>query len=57
MSPPQVTGTLSRNGRTITVRCPFCSRKHVHGAATFGLRVAHCQGGESRSYDLIPADS
>lgn len=54
MTAPAVTGRLSRDGRTVTIRCPFCSRKHVHGTAGGGgLRAAHCGAPEARSYELV----
>jgi hypothetical protein len=39
--------TPTRDGnRTVTIRCPWCGRRHVHGLpagnATVGHRVSHC---------------
>jgi hypothetical protein len=49
MTPPTVFGTLSRDGRTIQVLCPFCHCAHVHGSTgiTDGHnrhRLSHCTG-------------
>ena len=47
MTPPVILGTLSRDGRTVTVRCPYCGGEHTHGAAGIGdgtgaHRLTHC---------------
>jgi hypothetical protein len=39
--------SATRDGnRTVTIRCPWCGRRHMHGLpadnATVGHRVAHC---------------
>jgi len=53
---PTVEATPSRDGRTCTVRCPFCGRTHTHGLggdrATYGHRGAHCSPGGG--YVLVP---
>jgi hypothetical protein len=51
---PTVAGTLhppARRGQpwTVTIRCPHCTRRHIHGAGADGTtgdghRVAHCTG-------------
>lgn len=53
-----------RGQRTVTVRCPYCERTHVHGwplnDATPGTRQAHCHDradGEHRSYRIVSFDA
>lgn len=41
---PVLVGTLSADGRTVRVWCPYCRRDHLHGASGLGHRVAHCTG-------------
>ena len=54
---PTVQAVLARSGRTVRVRCPFCSRKHVHGVpdGNYGTRRSHCLDRPPRSYILVPA--
>lgn len=33
------------HGRQVRVLCPFCKRRHYHGAASGGHRIAHCGRG------------
>lgn len=56
MTPPPTVVAVVR-GRTAVVRCPFCQRRHVHGANSYGLRTAHCADGVTRAYVLMPAAS
>lgn len=47
MTAPVVTGNLSRDGRTVLVRCPYCAAEHTHGAAGIvgsngDHRFSHC---------------
>lgn len=32
---------VKRSGDVVTVDCPYCARRHTHGAL-LGHRVAHC---------------
>jgi hypothetical protein len=57
---PDVTGApdvpevlaIERRG-SLVVRCPFCGRQHLHGAAGgYGHRAAHCGG--HGGYVLVP---
>lgn len=54
---PTVEATPSRDGRTCTVRCPFCERTHTHGlgddGATYGYRGSHCDS-PGGTYLLVP---
>ncbi len=57
-APPRVLAVLERGGRTVTVRCPFCRKRHVHGvpdAASYGPRQSHCHGRDAQTYVLVPA--
>jgi hypothetical protein len=55
MSSPVVLGTPSRDGRTATVRCPFCRHKHVHGTpdGSAGSRISHCWDREPQQYTIV----
>lgn len=42
---------VDRRGiRTVTVRCPYCKRRHIHGwplsSADPGVRASHCHSGD-----------
>lgn len=60
---PVVIGTVSHDGRSVTVRCPWCRKDHVHGAPdpapegssmkVVGLRLSHCTDREPGSYRII----
>ncbi len=51
--PPEVLATRTAAGALVVDRCPFCRRRHVHGAVP-GWRVAHCAGtGPRPSYRLL----
>ncbi len=53
--PPEVLATRTAAG-ALAITCPFCCRRHVHGAVP-GWRVAHCAGtGPRRSYLLVPIE-
>lgn len=46
-----------RDGAHLVIRCPFCHKRHHHGAGTggpdaYGHRVAHC--GDGPGYVLVP---
>jgi hypothetical protein len=47
MTPPTVFATLSRDRRTVQIRCPYCGDAHLHGAAGIldgrnNHRLSHC---------------
>ncbi len=48
----------TKGTRAVTVRCPFCRRKHFHGwpygSQTIGSRVSHCWRGPVGSYRIEP---
>jgi len=62
--PPVILATLSRDGRTVAIRCPYCQREHTHGAAgivdgTNPHRSAHCrdqQPGSAAGYVIHMAE-
>jgi hypothetical protein len=65
MSTPEVEAVLEAGGRTVRVRCPFCSTSrrgtwHVHGLGaagdSYGVRLSHCRTGR-RPYRLVPAEA
>lgn len=50
-------GTVSKDGRTITVECPFCYELHTHGLPTGkvlhnDMRGSHCVGRPAGAYFL-----
>ncbi len=47
MTAPAVEAVPHRLGGW-TVECPFCRRRHFHGAAALGARVSHCRDVASR---------
>lgn len=51
---PVIRVQTGRSTRTVTVSCPFCRRKHLHGwsyvSDGIGSRVAHCSEGRGRTY-------
>lgn len=50
-----------RNPNSLTARCPFCGKKHVHGAAgiegpaVLGLRLSDCYNMPKRDYIIWAA--
>ncbi|MEJ7649404.1 MAG: hypothetical protein WKF57_10260 [Nakamurella sp.] len=49
----------ARTTRTVTVLCPFCTRRHHHGwpydSALIGVRLSHCRNPEQiGSYSIDP---
>lgn len=54
---------VSRKGvRTVSIKCPFCNRPHVHGWPLSDgdgpaelSRVSHCVDGEARTYRIAIA--
>jgi hypothetical protein len=51
-----------RNGRCVTVICPYCARRHVHGwpeddSAAPGLRQSHCQDGGQPYFIAAPGEA
>ena len=58
---PLVKATLNKTntGLELTFFCPFCGRKHIHGAGS-GHRIAHCYPSElapTRGYVLVVEDA
>lgn len=46
-----------RAGQYIVDRCPFCERRHKHGAAALGYRTSHCDDPQrAATYELVLAD-
>lgn len=47
-----------RNVRTVTIDCPSCGRRHVHGWPLAdphpGMRTAHCSPGVGAVFILAP---
>jgi hypothetical protein len=53
---PRVAVTWSRDRRTVTILCPFCGARHIHGApeGKLGHRNAHCHDlGPGLYYELV----
>lgn len=54
---PDVVAVPDRTGRTVTIRCPYCRKRHTHGAQDLnrdlGHRVAHCSDGRGLGYVLV----
>jgi hypothetical protein len=50
-----------RGKRTLTVRCPFCGKEHLHAAGAvsdsldkfLGHRLSQCYGRDRRQYRLV----
>lgn len=39
----ELAGTVTKDGiHIITAPCPYCGKRHTHGAAAWGSRVPHC---------------
>ena len=53
-----VTGVMDKGGRTVKISCPYCGRKHTHGAPggeISGPRNSHCLDHTLKgSYTLVP---
>ncbi len=56
---PNVVALPYGTGRVVTIRCPYCRRRHPHGAQDLDRdlshRVAHCSEGRGLGYVLVRA--
>lgn len=51
---PPLVEARQKGGLLIIARCPFCGKRHVHGAGGgYGHRVSHCIGFETPGYVLV----
>jgi len=42
-----------KKGQTLTDKCPYCGKKHLHGTLD-GIRTANCEtSGEIKKYRIV----
>lgn len=55
--PPPIVQVIRRGDGLIVAKCPYCGKKHVHGASgAGGHRASHCVGLQTPGYVLELVD-
>jgi hypothetical protein len=53
---PDVLAVIDIGRTQYIVLCPFCGKKHLHGAGGgLGLRISHCRDRAVGDYNLVAA--